>query len=114
MDGANGIAAAEILNDGGQSAETFPLKYEVYDPCAIQLDDQVILTGGVVNLGGNTFILSLVNAYSNQGLIDDETLPNLRQGRYHHGCRVARILSLTATAISVQLLFTANSNSDHI
>ena len=28
--------------------------------------------------------------------------------------RVARILSLTATAISVQLLFTANSNSDHI
>ena len=28
--------------------------------------------------------------------------------------RVARLLSLTATAISVQLLFTANSNSDHI
>ena len=28
--------------------------------------------------------------------------------------RVARLLGLTATAISVQLLFTANSNSDHI
>ena len=86
VDGSNGIGAAEILNDGGQSAEIFPLKYEVYDPCAIQLDDQVILTGGVVKLDGNTFILSLVNAYSNQGLIEDETLPNLRQGRYHHGC----------------------------
>ena len=48
------------------------------DNCSIQLEDKVILTGG-----GNNPHRS-VNVYNTQGWL--ENLPDLKQGRYSHGC----------------------------
>ena len=47
------------------------------EACAIELDDKVIVTGGVKN--------SLtVSVYNTVGWVED--LPKMQQGRFDHGC----------------------------
>ena len=54
-----------------------PFKSCFSEACAIELDDKVIVTGGVHN--------SLtVSVYNSAGWVED--LPNMQQGRFDHGC----------------------------
>ena len=45
--------------------------------CSIELKEKVILTGGLKTL-------NKVTVYSSKGWVED--LPNLKTGRYYHGC----------------------------
>ena len=54
-----------------------PFKSLFSEACAIELDDKVIVTGGVKN--------SLtVSVYNTAGWVED--LPKMQQGRFDHGC----------------------------
>ena len=83
LGGADGTGGAqsttEILTDGGQSRAGFTLEQKIVSSCAIQLDAKVIISGG-------TKQSKAVKAYNIDGLIEDEVLPDLEQGRANHGC----------------------------
>ena len=79
MGGATVAARTEIIKDGNHSEESFPLKYETDLACAIQLEEMVILTGGIGTQ-------SSVFAYDNRGLLEEFDLPDLIEGRSNHGC----------------------------
>jgi len=70
-------STTELLTNNGVSQNHFQLKYPLNEACAIELDDKVIVTGGVKN--------SLtVSVYNTAGWVED--LPNMQQGRFDHGC----------------------------
>jgi len=67
----------EIVYLNGTSIRSFDLKYETKLACSIEMPEMFILTGGF-----NT--LTTVSRYSSSGWMED--LPELNEGRIHHGC----------------------------
>jgi len=66
-----------VLMDDGQVKLGFGLRQAVYFACTIQLDEQVILTGG-------NYDEKRVDVYNMDGWV--KGLPRLGTGRYKHGC----------------------------
>ena len=77
--GEGGTLWSETLNDDGQSDVGIYLDEKVLSSCAIQLDAKVIISGGLL-------ASKAVRAYNIDGLIGNEVLPDLEQGRANHGC----------------------------
>lgn len=67
----------ELLMTDGQSTDLFSLKYDTIRACSIELEETVILTGGL-------YTMNKVSIYTSSGWIED--LPDLLQGRSTHGC----------------------------
>merc|ERR1719300_1471774 len=67
----------EIVYLNGTSIRSFDLKYDTKLACSIEMPEMFILTGGF-----NT--LTTVSRYSSSGWMED--LPELNEGRIHHGC----------------------------
>ena len=74
----NSSNTTEIINDDGQSIESFKLYERINSVCAIELREKVIITGGDLFKG--------VRAYNNEGFMEAEVLPDLLQKRKQHGC----------------------------
>jgi len=72
-----GENTTEILTDDGGSLPSFTLKYDTSSACTIELDDQVIVTGG-------HYTLTRVDIYTMNGWVRE--LPDLISGRRRHGC----------------------------
>jgi len=77
--GSDSGNSTEKLTENGGSTQAFTLEYDISSACTIELDNQVIVTGGFNSP-------TKVNVYTMDGWIMD--LPDLdaRTGRYSHGC----------------------------
>merc|ERR1719150_1736476 len=73
----SGNTSEIALVTGIHSEQHFDLKYDTRDACAIELELQVVVTGGY-----NT--ASKVTVYNEGGF--QEELPELLMGRSSHGC----------------------------
>merc|ERR1712241_133804 len=68
----------EKILENGTSVDSFPLQYDTYYACAINLGTTVVITGGSASK-------RLVGEYNEDGFI--KYLPPLQgEGRYTHGC----------------------------
>jgi len=68
---------SERIQEDGTSVSGFPLEYNPFRACAINIGSTVILTGGYSSR-------NRVSEYSESGFTRD--LPQLQQGRQSHGC----------------------------
>ena len=78
-----------LLDDSRQTnIDHFPLKYETWNACGIEMLDRVIVTGGMIPAGNTEPLekisLDLVTVYNEEGWV--ENWPSLSIARHSHGC----------------------------
>jgi len=78
--GGRTYRSTEIVDQSGNSIQSFKLKYKTRNSCSIELPEMFIMTGGYEW----DDIEQKVSKYTTSGWIED--LPDLNEGRGDHGC----------------------------
>ena len=100
MGGTSSKSTSELVTNG-VSQDYFDLKHDIYGwlkhkpsllirsffyvryACSIELDDKVILTGGLP-FSSASHVIGKVTVYNHSGFVED--LPELNVKRWFHGC----------------------------
>jgi len=71
------LTSTEIVHQNGSSTRSFDLPFPTWRACSIELPEMFIVTGG-------SYTLTKASRYTSSGW--QGNLPDLNEGRYHHGC----------------------------